>query len=308
MDLFQTDPINYCFNYNIEQVYKTFVCYNITAFLKKKGLLRFVNFFPENFDENSDKELLLDDNNTFVISVFPRGTYKSLLEKYEVTPSKKKVKYVFKTFNGAPLNYTFNFVLILYEVTESNSTIASFYIECSQREKYFAITYNHQFPVDFQLSIFEDYQKFLSHWNNSDIIMESIFIHSNANEVYKEIISGNAFLSHPYFKDHNLTVKRKEGLIGSCYLLSRKDEKVKYIIKSIQETADCISVTFKKKTEKSHLNREIQFILIRLDEKLSMIQLYLKINLSIQGYYFKFFKEYQQKFLIGIKKALKEEI
>lgn len=306
MSLFQTEPLNFCFGYPIDQVYKCFTCYNILSFLKKKGMLEGLDYKPENYEGFSDEEILLDRPGSYIIQKFPKGECRIAVQSVANTPSFKQFKFAFQTLNNKPLGYIFNFVFSFYHISENNSTFTSFYIECSKECADCAKYYGQMRTRSEQLSVCHDIEKYLAKWSKPELLMESTLINSSLKSVYKKIIDGSIFLQHPYFKNFNLVVERKPGLIGSTYLFMKKNIKIYYIIKGIEENSSYVKICLDKKTGNLGTDRELQFFITQLDDDKSILQYYSEMFCSVSGQHFNLFQRQHRKLLSGIKNILEK--
>lgn len=307
MELFQGTKMTYNFKYNIEQVYRCFVSYNIISFLKKKGLLNWFNIYLENCDLSSNKEILFDKPGISIVHSFDTGEIRSIVEDVKNTPSFKQFKLSLQTLNRKVLVFVFRFVFKFYQITEDNSTVVSFNIESSIEEKDRTSKYLNLFSDSNVITIFKDIEEFLQKWYRPEIIMESTLINVNIQDLFNTLINGSIFLRHPVFKGFNLVVERKPGYIGSSYSFMKKGLKYVYTINHLSKESNCINLIFDKKASGSQPNREYQMIIVKLDENLSMLQYYTKMNFSLNGYQYSIFQEHHKKVVIGIKAALESE-
>ena len=302
MEIFSSKPINFIFNFNIEQVYRCFFCYNITMYLKKKGLLNSVNYFVE-APSQSEGEVMLDNPNTHIIYKFKTGEYKISFENVEKDSTFRKVKLMFTQFNQKPLDFILNIVFNFYSNTTTNSTLFSCYIESSKN----LIDSESLMPQTMQTSVCEDLNLFLTKWYKKISIMESMVINISIGNIYKEIMNGSIF-QLPIYKNWIVAVEKKKGGVGSSYLFMKKQEKVTYVIKSIEERCDCIRIIVDKKSKKKFSDKEIEFTIVKIDENSSLLQFCSNYLFPVDGYHQNLLQKSQNKILLKFNDLLMKKV
>lgn len=300
MDIFQSPKTNYYFKYNIEKVYRAFISYNTTILLKRKGLIRFIDYCPEKLNSTSEKEILLTVPETYIIQKTPIGEVRSLVEEKKNEESFKSFVFTFKAVQENPIDYYFQLVFNFYCISETNSTIGSFYLRCSKSKTNEANIFQKCFPESRITEVCKAYEKYLDQWVKPDIFMDSTLINSKMSTIFQEIISGRLFLKLSFLKGFNLVVKRKDSLVGSSYIYTKNKTKVIFVIKSIEENSNYFNIVWKKK-EGSFFSK-IQTIVFKIEEKISVMQCNYKCVSSMDCYYHGLLRDMTEKTILETKR------
>lgn len=305
MEIIISKPFNYCFQYNIEQVFKCYNCYKITSYLKKKGLLEGLNYTLED-SSFSENEILTRNQETYIIREYPCGKWKLRAVMTQNTDTFKEFKYIFLKKNGVQFKSVYNLVFSFYENSHTYSTFFSLNLECSKDISNWISEYFSRFPYSWHNKICGDYEKYLSNWCKPEILMESVLINANIDWLYSQIINGSIFLKLPFFKKFSLVVEKKNGFVGSTYSFIKKEEKIKYTLHSIEEYPEFISLVFKKTGSKILLDKEIQFIIFKLNQSLSILNYFSKLKFLVPTRFFATFQKNHKKNILEIKKIFEE--